>query len=121
MVQNKPIPGGNSEDPKHLRLTLRTLLAYMDDVLEPAQAREIGAKLAETDYASQFVDRIQSVLRRRRVAAPDLEGPGVGLDPNTVAEYLDNTLPPKAAIRSAASSRLMLSSVPVMTNVLPVR
>ena len=96
MVQNKPIPGMNPEDPKHLRLTLRTLLAYMDDVLEPAQAREIGTKIQETPYASQLVDRIQDVLRRRRVAAPDLTGPGSGLDPNVVAEYLDNTLLPES-------------------------
>src|SRR5688500_9079898 len=96
MVQSKPVPGGNSEDPKHLRLTLRTLLAYLDDVLEPAQAREIGTKIQETQFASQLVDRIQDVLRRRRVEAPDLAGPGSGLDPNTVAEYLDNTLPPQS-------------------------
>jgi hypothetical protein len=96
MVQNKPIPSSNPEDPKHLRLTLRTLLAYLDDVLEPAQAREIGTKIQETQFASQLVERIQDVLRRRRVEAPDLAGPGSGLDPNTVAEYLDNTLPPQS-------------------------
>ncbi len=96
MPNNTPNPTGIPDDPKHLRLTLRTLLAYLDDVLEPAQAREIGAKIQETQYASQLVDRIQEVLRRRRVAAPDLKGPGAGLDPNTVAEYLDNTLAAKA-------------------------
>ncbi len=96
MVHNKPIPPGNPDDPKHLRLTLRTLLAYLDDVLEPAQAREIGTKIQETPFAAQLVERIQDVLRRRRIAAPDLTGPGSGLDPNTVAEYLDNTLSPES-------------------------
>ncbi len=77
-----------------MRLTLRTLLAYLDDVLEPAQTKEIGAKIAESPMAAQLVSKIRDVMRRRRLTAPDVSGPSSGLDPNTVAEYLDNTLPP---------------------------
>src|SRR5690349_1324215 len=77
-----------------MRLTLRTLLAYLDDILEPAQAKEIGEKLNESSFASSLVSRIREVMRRRRLTAPTLSGPGVGIDPNAVAEYLDNTLPP---------------------------
>lgn len=77
-----------------MRLTLRTLLAYLDDILEPSQAREIGEKLNESSFASSLVSRIREVMRRRRLTAPTLSGPGVGIDPNMVAEYLDNTLPP---------------------------
>ena len=77
-----------------MRLTLRTLLAYLDDILEPSQAREIGEKLNESSFASSLVSRIREVMRRRRLTAPTLSGPGVGIDPNVVAEYLDNTLPP---------------------------
>src|SRR5262245_40778363 len=77
-----------------MRLTLRTLLAYLDDILEPSEAREIGDKLNESSFASSLVSRIREVMRRRRLTAPTLSGPGVGIDPNTVAEYLDNTLPP---------------------------
>src|SRR5215475_6032209 len=71
-----------------MRLTLRTLLAYLDDILEPAQAKEIGEKLNESSFASSLVSRIREVMRRRRLTAPTLSGPGVGIDPNTVAEYL---------------------------------
>jgi hypothetical protein len=77
-----------------MRLTLRTLLAYLDDILEPAQAKEIGDKLNESSFASSLVSRIREVMRRRRLTAPTLSGAGVGIDPNTVAEYLDNTLAP---------------------------
>lgn len=79
-----------------MRLTLRTLLAYLDDVLEPAQTKEIGAKISESSAAVSLVGHIRDVMRRRRLTAPELSGPGSGLDPNTVAEYLDNTLPPES-------------------------
>ena len=78
-----------------MRLTLRTLLAYLDDILEPAQAKEIGAKIAESSYASELVKRTKEVIRRRRLTAPDVEGPGSGVDANTIGEYLDNTLSPE--------------------------
>ncbi|QDT97338.1 hypothetical protein [Gimesia aquarii] len=79
-----------------MRLTLRTLIAYLDDVLEPTQIKEIGKKLDESGYASSLVERIKDVLRRRRLTAPEVEGPGSNPDPNTVAEYLDNTLSPES-------------------------
>ena len=79
-----------------MRLTLRTLLAYLDDILEPEQTREIGRKVAESDVAATLSNRILEVVRRRRLTAPALSGPEAGLDANTVAEYLDNTLAPAA-------------------------
>ena len=79
-----------------MRLTLRTLLAYLDDLLEPGQSREIGEKISESGYASALVDRIREVMRRRRLTAPDPRSPNSGLDTNSIAEYLDNTLEPEA-------------------------
>lgn len=79
-----------------MRLTLRTLLAYLDDLLEAGQSREIGEKISESGYASALVDRIREVMRRRRLTAPDPKSPNSGLDTNSIAEYLDNTLEPEA-------------------------
>lgn len=78
-----------------MRLTLRTLLAYLDDILEPSQTKEIGNKLAESKFASDLVERIREVMRRRRLTAPEVDGGDDGLDANTVSEYLDNSLPPE--------------------------
>jgi hypothetical protein len=76
-----------------VRLTLRTLLAYLDDTLEPAEIKQIGQKVAESDAAQELVARIKQVTRRRRLTTPPATGPGARFDPNTVAEYLDNELP----------------------------
>ena len=71
-----------------MRLTLRTLLAYLDDTLEPHEIKEIGQKVAESDAAQELVARIKQITRRRRLTTP----PANGFDANTVAEYLDNEL-----------------------------
>ncbi|HEV8003284.1 MAG TPA: hypothetical protein VGP63_25585 [Planctomycetaceae bacterium] len=77
-----------------MRLTLRTLLAYLDDILEPSQTKEIGSKLTESKFASDLVERIRDVMRRRRLSAPEVEQAEGSLDANIMAAYLDNTLAP---------------------------
>ena len=75
-----------------MRLTLRTLLAYLDDTLEPTQAKLIGQKVTESDAAQELIARIKQVTRRRRLTTPPTSGAGAKLDANNIAEYLDNAL-----------------------------
>jgi hypothetical protein len=89
-----------------MRLTLRTLLAYVDDTLPPDQAREIGQKVAESHVAQELMERIKKVTRRRGLTVPPAAGPE-RIDANTVAEYLDNDLP---ADRVAEVEELALNS-----------
>ena len=79
-----------------MRLTLRTLLAYLDDTLPPAEAKEIGAKVAESEAAQELIERIKQVARRRRITTPPVAGPGK-IDPNTISEYIDNVVTPEQA------------------------
>ncbi|MGB9689639.1 hypothetical protein [Thermogutta sp.] len=76
-----------------MRLTLRTLLAYLDNVLEPADAAELGKKIEESEVAKALIRRIRELLRKDKLGAPEVLDHRESLDPNTVAEYLDNTLP----------------------------
>ena len=76
-----------------MRLTLRTMLAYLDNVLEPADAEVLGKKINESDFANGLVQRIRAVTKKVRMDAPKLDGKGNGNDANAVAEYLDSTLP----------------------------
>lgn len=75
-----------------MRLTLRTLLAYLDDTLDPAEAKVIGQKLAESPSALELVERIRKVTRRRGLSTPPTAEQGSASDPNTVAAYLSDTL-----------------------------
>jgi hypothetical protein len=74
-----------------MRLTLRTLLAWLDDTLQPAQVRAIGKQVSESAFAQELSDRIHRVTRQRRLSVPGSSGPD-GSDPNVVASYLDNDL-----------------------------
>jgi len=78
-----------------MRLTLRTLLAWLDDTLKPTQVREIGVQVAGSRFAQELSDRIHRVTRQRRLSAPSSSG-SEATDPNVVASYLDNELDPEA-------------------------
>ena len=72
-----------------------TLLAYLDEILDPADAGQLHRKIEDNEFATALVHQIRGSVRRLRLDAPALDAQGIGGDMNTVAEYLDNTLPPE--------------------------
>ena len=97
-----------------MRLTLRTLLAYLDDVLGPEQTREIGTKVDESNVAKTLMARLKEVMRKRRVLAPAIDTRDANADANSISQYLDNTLPPE---RIADVERKALESDEVLAEV----
>jgi hypothetical protein len=76
-----------------MRLTLRTLLAYLDDRLASSNARELGQKLSSSPLATELAERIREVVRRRRLADDAVRQKTI--DANLIAEYLDDQLTPE--------------------------
>jgi hypothetical protein len=97
-----------------LRLTLRTLLAYLDDTLSATDSRLIGQRLAETESAQELAERIKKLIRRRGVTAPPLSYDGSPNDPNVMAAYLSDSL---ASERVAQFEQACLESDPLLADV----
>ena len=76
-----------------MRLTLRTLLAYLDDRLDPSDARELGQKISSSSFARELAKRIKEVVRKRRLASDQKDHKTI--DGNLIAEYLDDQLTPE--------------------------
>lgn len=97
-----------------MRLTLRTLLSYLDNVLDEPSRAELQRQIDASEHASEWVHRTRDVMRRLRLGAPEPGGTGSIDDPNTVAEYLDRTLPEEGVAefeRVCLESDAMLAEV----------
>lgn len=90
-----------------MRLTLRTLLAYLDGVLPAADQADLAARVDASAVAQSLVARIRQVIRQSTIGAPRVGGRGLGDDANSVAEYLDNALEP---VRLEMLERICLES-----------
>ena len=92
-----------------MRLTLRTLLAYLDDTLEPQDAELLRSKLAESGFATQLVQRIRASLANPSLSAPAPDAVAPVEEANMICEYLDSTL---SAEQVAEIERACLESEP---------
>ena len=73
-----------------MRLTLRIILSYLNQVLGPEDSRTIESQIAQDPSTAQLIRRIQEAVRHTALQAGNRDIST--LDPNLVAEYLDNDL-----------------------------
>jgi hypothetical protein len=87
-----------------MRLTLRTLLAYRDGVLSPADHEDLHRRIQQSPDAGKLLRRIQELTSSNNLLTPKLESTGLA-GANVIAEYLDDAL---TSIRIAELERLFL-------------
>ncbi len=75
-----------------MRLTLKRLLDYRDDRLDPNETKELGKILAEHPEASKWLDQLDRVLWDGVSPEPTESSESVA----TIAQYLENKLDPSA-------------------------
>ena len=75
-----------------MRLTLRTLLAYRDDVVEPAQATDLAGKLARSNFAQRLNETLDELSARSTELSE--KGDDWPLDENQLAAYFSDSLTP---------------------------
>ncbi|MEM1305707.1 MAG: hypothetical protein AAGG46_12470, partial [Planctomycetota bacterium] len=79
-----------------MRLTLRTLLAYIDGILDPGDQEQLAKQVEGSENAKELIHRTGDTVGRIRLGAPPVDSPTH--DANAVAEYLDNTMAPEEVV-----------------------
>jgi len=97
-----------------MRLTLRTLLAYLDRALDTEDDAAIAEKLKQSEFASKLVERVKACLTNDVLSAPSVTAMGTADDANRIGEYLDSVL---SAEQVAEVERICLESDPHLAEV----
>lgn len=92
-----------------MRLTLRTLLAYLDTTLDPADAQILRSKLEQSGFATQLVQNIRASLAAKNLSAPAPDSVHPVEEPNMMSDFLDSTLSPE---QIAEVEKACLESLP---------
>jgi Mg-chelatase subunit ChlD len=69
-----------------MRLTLRTLIAFRDQVLPEHQQNQLAARIQNADFAQQILSRFEDVTRS------EIGDELLSLDANVTANYLDSSM-----------------------------
>lgn len=97
-----------------MRLTLRTLLAYLDRALDSEDDAAIAEKLKQSEFASKLVERVKACLTNDQLSAPAVAATGTADDANRIGEYLDSVL---SAEQVAEVERICLESDPHLAEI----
>ncbi len=97
-----------------MRLTLRTLLAYRDQVLEPKDSEILEQRLRESQTARNISDKISHLLAHPVATPLAVDALEFGLNPNDVASFIDDAM---ATDRVADMERKCLESDALLSEV----
>jgi hypothetical protein len=97
-----------------MRLTLRTLLAYRDQVLGSKDAAILEQRLRESQTARTISERISYLLENPIAPPLAVDVKEFGFDPNDVASFLDDAMP---ADRVTEMERKCLDNPSLLTEV----
>lgn len=75
-----------------MRLTLRTLLAFRDGVLDDTDGKILEKKIRDSSTAQSISQRINEAMQNQRLAPIPTDAREFGFDANMVANYLDDTI-----------------------------
>ncbi len=75
-----------------MRLSLKTILAYTDNLFDAEYRPVIDKRIGEEDAARRLIDRIRSVMRDPDLPVPGRSGEKEELSANLIAAYLDHQL-----------------------------
>lgn len=75
-----------------MRLTLRTLLAYRDGVLSPADYEDLHRRIQQSPDAGNLLRRINDLVASSELLSPKVDLSTGLKGPNVIAEYLDDVL-----------------------------
>ncbi|MEC9094727.1 MAG: hypothetical protein VX438_18605, partial [Planctomycetota bacterium] len=75
-----------------MKLTLRTLIAFLDETIDENDAAELRKKIKESEAIRELIERIRQIISQPQLMALRVAGKGLGADSNYSSEYIDNTL-----------------------------
>jgi len=82
----------NFDTKQNMRLSLKTILAYTDNLFDTESRPAIEKRIGDEGVAGYLIDRIRSVVRKSDLPVPGRNGDQEELSANLVAAYLDNRL-----------------------------
>lgn len=100
-----------------MKLTLRTLIAFLDGTIDEDSAAELRKKIKETPPIQDLIKRIRDVVAQAQLPAPKPMGRGPESNPNYPSEYLDGTLDVE---KVAEYEKLLLGSDPLLAEIAEV-
>lgn len=75
-----------------MKLTLRTLIAFLDGTVSDDDAAALRKKIKESEAIRELIERIRHVVSQSQLPALKVTANGLGANPNYPSEYLDSTL-----------------------------